>query len=100
MALVLRRNGATDRPDSERRELIRKQIRTELVQRSEDLDAYVLRLRHLIQKHELQYKTTSEAMIKALESHKIKETKGLRSWVMAWQTLHGLERETRTTGTR
>jgi len=76
------------------------QMRTELVQRSADLDTYVLRLRHLIQKHELQYKTTSEAMIKALESYEIKETKDLRSWVMAWHTLQGLERETHTTGTR
>ncbi len=101
MALVLRRNGATNRPDAERLVLIRKRIRTELVQKPGDLDTYIVRLKELVQKNEVHYKTTSEAMVKALESHQIKETKDVQSWVMAWHVLHGLrKRETHTTGTR
>ena len=99
MALIMRRNGATLKPETERLGEIRERLRAEAQSNREDIAIYISQLRQRVHKYERRYEMTSQAMIDALGSKELKETRDISLWAWTWLTLNRFSEETPITGT-
>ena len=100
MTIIIRRNGHSPKPDEERLEDIREQIRLAEGNLYRDKEEYLVRLRERVREYERRYEKTSSRMMVALMAGEFPETADIALWAWTWQTLMRLTGETPTAGTR